>query len=198
MQKHTSRQLQAQKTKRKIYNAAVDLFNKHGFDNTTIEDISRKAGVSVGAFYHYYPSKSDIYHELFKKLDEYCETTVEPELTAEDFYDNIIVYFKYYAAYNSARGTDAVRQLFNTLTVLFLDKERYMYKLLDDIIQRGKEKNQLTNEMSADQIHEFLMVVARGVIYDWLVHEGDYDLEARMVQYISEMRHVFVIGKPAA
>jgi TetR/AcrR family transcriptional regulator, fatty acid metabolism regulator protein len=192
MQKLTSRQLQAQKTKRKIYNSAIDLFNRHGFDNTTIEDISRKAGVSVGAFYHYYPSKSDIYHELFHKLDEYCETTVTPKLTEDDFYDNIILYFKHYAAYNSARGTDAVKQLFNTLNVLFLDKSRYMFKLLHDIIKKGEEKNQLTGEMTSDEIHEFLMVVARGVVYDWLVHDGDYDLETRMVSYITEMKHIFV------
>jgi len=193
MQKLTSRQLQAQKTKRKIYNAAVDLFNRHGFDNTTIEDISRKAGVSVGAFYHYYPSKSDIYHELFQKIDDFCETTVEPKLTKEDFYENIILYFRHYAAYNSARGTDAVKQLFNTLNVLFLDKNRYMFKLLREIIRKGEEKNQLTKEMTPDEIQEFLMVVARGVVYDWLVHDGDYDLETKMVKYISEMRYIFVV-----
>jgi AcrR family transcriptional regulator len=193
MQKLTSRQLQAQKTKRKIYNAAVDLFSRHGFDNTTIEDISRKAGVSVGAFYHYYPSKTDIYSELYKKIDEYYETVVKAELVEDDFYDNVIIYFKRYAEYNAARGTDAVKQLFNTLNVLFLDKNRYMYKLLLEIIQRGEEKNQLTKDMTVSEIEEFLLVVARGVIYDWLLHEGDYDLEEKMVRYISEMRHMFVL-----
>lgn len=193
MQKHTSRQLQAQKTKRKIYNAAVDLFNRHGFDNTTIEDISRKAGVSVGAFYHYYPSKSDIYSELYKKIDEFFEATVEPILTEEDFYENILIYFKHYAEYQQLRGTDAVKQLFNTLNVLFLDKHRYMHKLLRDIIQRGEEKGQLTRNMTPDEIEEFLMVVARGIIYDWLLHEGDYNLEEKMLRYISEMRHMLVV-----
>lgn len=193
MQKQTSRQLQAQKTKRKIYNAATDLFSRHGFDNTTIEDISRKAGVSVGAFYHYYPSKSEIYSELYKKIDEFYENTIEAQLVEEDFYDNIIIYFRNYAEYNSARGIDAVKQLFNTLNVLFLDKQRYMYKLLLDIIKRGEEKNQLKKGMTVNEIEEFLLVVARGVVYDWLLHEGDYDLEEKMVKYISEMRHIFVL-----
>ena len=193
MQKHTSRQLQAQKTKRKIYNAAVDLFNKHGFDNTTIEDISRKAGVSVGAFYHYYPSKTDIYSELYKKIDEFFLETVEPQLTNDDFFKNILIYFKYYAEYQELRGTDAVKQLFNTLNALFLDKNRYMHLLLREIIRKGEEKNQLTEDMTADEIEEFLMVAARGIVYDWLLHEGDYDLEERMTKYIAEMRHVVVI-----
>jgi AcrR family transcriptional regulator len=193
MQKHTSRQLQAQKTKRKIYNAAVDLFNRHGFDNTTIEDISRKAGVSVGAFYHYYPSKTDIYSELYKKIDEFFRETVEPQMTNDDFFENILIYFKHYAEYQELRGTDAVKQLFNTLNVLFLDKNRYMHMLLREIIRKGEEKKQLTADMTADEVEEFLLVVARGIVYDWLLHEGDYDLESKMVKYIAEMRHVVVI-----
>lgn len=192
MQNHTSRQLQAQKTKRKIYNAAVYLFNKHGFDNTTIEDISRKAGVSVGAFYHYYPSKSDIYTELYQKIDEFFETTVKPQLTEEDFYGNVLIYFKHYAEYQELRGIDIVKQLFNNLNELFIDKNRYMHRLLHEIIQQGEEKDQLTKDMTPDEIVEFLMVSARGIAYDWLLHKGDYSLVDKMLRYISEMRHIFV------
>ena len=109
------------------------------------------------------------------------------------FYDNVILFFKNYAHYNSHRGTDAVKQLFNTQNALFLDKNRFMYKLLIKIIEKGKENKQLTKELTVDEIEGLLLVVARGVIYDWLLHEGDYDLEAKMERYISEMRHVFVI-----
>ncbi|HWQ79160.1 MAG TPA: TetR/AcrR family transcriptional regulator [Anaerovoracaceae bacterium] len=191
MQKHTSRQLQAQKTKRKIYNAAVDLFNKHGFYNTTIEDISKKAGVSVGAFYHYYLSKSDIYHELFKKIDEFYQSTVEAEMVKEDAFDNIILFFKHYAAYNFARGTDAVKQLFNTENAQFLDQSRYMFRLLAKVIVSGQEKNQLTREMDSEAIKDFLLVAARGIVYDWLLNSGDYDMEAKMEEYISKLRPIF-------
>lgn len=192
MQKFTSRQLQAQKTKRRIYNAAVDLFGRQGFDNTTIEDISKKADVSVGAFYHYYTSKAEIYSELYRKIDVYYENTVADQLVKEDFYDNIILYFMHYAEYINARGVDTVKQLFNTQNALFLDKSRYKYKLLAEVIKKGEEKKLLTNEMSLDEIEEFLMVVSRGTVYDWLLHNGDYDLEGKMVKYISEMRHIIV------
>lgn len=192
MKKLTSRQLQAQKTKRRIYNAAVELFSKQGFDNTTIEDISRKADVSVGAFYHYYSSKTEIYSELYKKIDAYYENTVADQLVEENFYDNVILYFKHYAEFINARGVDTVKQLFNNQNVLFLDKSRYKYKLLAEVLKKGEEKNLLTKEMSLDEIEEFLMVVSRGTVYDWLLHNGDYDLEGKMVKYISEMRHIVV------
>jgi AcrR family transcriptional regulator len=191
MQKQTSRQLQAQRTKHKIYKAAVELFDKNGFDNTSIEDISRKAGVSVGAFYHYYPAKTDIYSELYRKIDEFYEKTVAAQLVEADFFDNVILFFKHYAAYNSARGLESVKQLFITHNPYFIDKNRYMYKLLIGILEKGKEDNQLNSDMDVTEIENFLRVASRGVVYDWLLHEGDYDLEAKMVEYMSRMRHIF-------
>jgi len=187
MQKYTSRQIQAQKTKRKIYKAAISLFNKQGFDNTTIADISRKAGVSVGAFYHYYSSKSDIYSELFKKIDEFFQNTVEAELVSENSFDNIILFFKHYAAYNLARGTDAVKQLFNTENPQFLDQSRYMMKLLKKLILTGQEKGQITTEMNEEEIMDFLLIAARGVVYDWLLHDGDYDMSQKMEEYFARL-----------
>ncbi|HML37654.1 MAG TPA: TetR/AcrR family transcriptional regulator [Bacillota bacterium] len=191
MPEYTSRQLQAQKTKRKIYNAAVDLFDRRGFENTTIEDISRKAGVSVGAFYHYYLSKSHIYSELFEKIDEFYKHTVAAQLDKENSYDNIIFFFKQYAAYNSARGAEAVKQLFNTENFQFLDKSRYMFELLVGLIRGGQEKNQLTKALTADEIEELLLITARGVVHDWMLHNGDYDMEAKMEDVLSKLRRVF-------
>ncbi len=192
MQRCTSRQLQAQKTKQKIYKAAIVLFDKQGFDNTSIADISRKAGVSVGAFYHYYPTKTDIYYELYRKIDEFYENTVAAQLVEADFYDNVILFFRHYAAYNSARGIESVRQLFKTQNPYFIDKNRHMYQLLISVLERGKEHNHLTNNMNVAEAENFLRVASRGVIYDWLLHEGDYDLEMEMVRYITHMKPVFV------
>ena len=191
MQKHTSRQLQAQKTKRKIYNSAVDLFKKHGFDNTTIEDISKKAGVSVGAFYHYYISKADIYSELYRKIDEYFESTVAALMIKENFYDNVLIFFKHYAMYNSERGVDAVKQLFNTENALFLDESRYLFCLLREVLQTGKDKNQFTKNLTLEEAEELLMVSARGVVYHWMLHAGDFDMIVKMEDSLLKLKPVF-------
>jgi hypothetical protein len=125
-------------------------------------------------------------------IDEYYETTVESELIKENYYDNIVLFFKYYGAYNKIRGTDAVKQLYFALNPLFIDKGRYMYHLLHKILERGEAEGHLTKEMTIDEIEEFLLVIARGLVYDWLLHGGEYDLESKMVKYIENMRQVFV------
>jgi AcrR family transcriptional regulator len=197
MKKHTSRELQALKAKQKIYEAAVELCDKNGFENTTIADIARKTGMSVGSFYHYYSSKGDIYYEFFIKIDEYYAQTVEPQLVAEDFYDDVILFFKHYALYIIERGPVSVGHLFRTQDIFFISNERYMYKLLTAILNKGKANNQLASGMDVAEIADFLRVIARGIVYDWLLHEGDHDLEAKMVRSITLIMRKLISGSKA-
>jgi AcrR family transcriptional regulator len=43
-----------------IWEAATDLFAEQGYDETTIDDIAQKAGVSRRSFFRYFASKSDL------------------------------------------------------------------------------------------------------------------------------------------
>jgi len=47
-------------TRDRIYNAALTLFRERGFDATTMRDVATAAGMSLGAAYHYFPSKDAI------------------------------------------------------------------------------------------------------------------------------------------
>ncbi len=43
-----------------IWDAAIDLFNRKGFDETTVEEIAQAAGTSRRSFFRYFESKSDL------------------------------------------------------------------------------------------------------------------------------------------
>jgi len=43
-----------------IYDAAIDLFAKHGFDETTVEEVADAAGISRRSFFRYFESKDDL------------------------------------------------------------------------------------------------------------------------------------------
>jgi AcrR family transcriptional regulator len=47
-------------TRDNILKVALALFREKGFDNTTMREIAGRAGLSLGAAYHYYPSKDAI------------------------------------------------------------------------------------------------------------------------------------------
>jgi AcrR family transcriptional regulator len=64
----------AEDTRRKIYEAAMELFREKGFEETTMRDIAAKAGVALGGAYYYYSSKDAIvlafYAEMQQDSDE--------------------------------------------------------------------------------------------------------------------------------
>jgi len=48
-----------------IHDCAKELFCQRGFKDTNIAQITKKAGVAVGTFYLYYPSKEKLFLELY-------------------------------------------------------------------------------------------------------------------------------------
>lgn len=58
------------KRRREIVKAAWELFGEKGFDGTTIDDMTDRAGVSHGTFYLYFSSKEDILRYLGEEVQE--------------------------------------------------------------------------------------------------------------------------------
>jgi TetR/AcrR family transcriptional regulator, transcriptional repressor for nem operon len=51
-------------TRRRIVESARRLFNRHGFDNVSLDGIMAGAGLTRGGFYSYFESKSELYSEV--------------------------------------------------------------------------------------------------------------------------------------
>ncbi len=62
--------LQVEDKKILIYNFAKEVFSDKGFKDTNISEITKKAGVAVGTFYNYYPSKEKLFMDIFLEENE--------------------------------------------------------------------------------------------------------------------------------
>ena len=60
----------AEDTRRKIYEAAMELFREKGFEETTMRDIAAKAGVALGGAYYYFSSKDAIVLEFYRQMQD--------------------------------------------------------------------------------------------------------------------------------
>jgi AcrR family transcriptional regulator len=75
--------------KGKIVQSARRLFNRHGFDNVSVDQIMGGAGLTRGGFYNYFKSKSELYAEVlgcFFTDPEWksCWEGVEVDLASQD------------------------------------------------------------------------------------------------------------------
>ena len=60
----------AEETRRRIYEAALQLFREKGFEQTTMRDIARQAGVALGGAYYYFASKEAIVLAFYEEMEE--------------------------------------------------------------------------------------------------------------------------------
>src|SRR5271167_4001729 len=57
---HGRRERRTAETRERLFRAALDLFARKGFTETTVEDITEAAAVGKGTFFNYFPSKDHI------------------------------------------------------------------------------------------------------------------------------------------
>jgi len=81
-----------------IMQASLQLFSLHGFHKTTIPDIAKKLGMSVGNLYNYFSSKDVLAQEIIKYTSEVLGAKIrevnETDLSAQEKIRRIVeVYF---------------------------------------------------------------------------------------------------------
>lgn len=70
--------VKAEETRRRIYEAALESFRDKGFEQTTMRDIARQAGVALGGAYYYFASKEAIVLAFYDDMQEHGhEATLE-------------------------------------------------------------------------------------------------------------------------
>lgn len=86
------------KKQKKIFDAALELFTTKGFHDTSISNITRKAGLAKGTFYLYFKDKYDVRNQLisiessrlFRQADE---ALMQSDIT--DFEEKLIFILDY-------------------------------------------------------------------------------------------------------
>jgi AcrR family transcriptional regulator len=81
-----------------IMQASLQLFSLHGFHKTTIPDIAKKLGMSVGNLYNYFSSKDILAQEIIKYTSEVLGKEIrqvnEMDLSAKEKIRKIVeIYF---------------------------------------------------------------------------------------------------------
>ncbi|THK34380.1 TetR/AcrR family transcriptional regulator [Ensifer sp. MPMI2T] len=136
-----------------LIDCAQRLFFERGYENTTVNDVIREAGLSKGAFYHYFASKEALLEALAARmarlsLDEMRPLLEDPSLDAVGRLNALFA--------NSRRmKVDMAPQLKNTFNALFKPENIVLYHRIDEaliavtlpfmteILRRGQEEGSL-------------------------------------------------------
>lgn len=181
--KLTSRDKQAIETKNKIFKTGIDLIRDYGIDSITINQITKKANVSVGTFYHYYTSKLDLFMDLYRSADKYYEDEISQKVKGLPYKEQVKLFFREYALIAEKNGIELTRKMYVADNELFISREEGMHRVLLDIVSAAKNagliKNTI-NEKTPAEIKDELFLIARGTIFDWALNKGSYSLTDKM------------------
>lgn len=148
------REKKKKQNKNAILQAAITLFNENGYDNTSIEQISKAAGVGKGTVYSYFQTKKDI-------IKGFCEFELEQvhnELVAQSN-PNRTVLEQMLTIYMTEFKHITSNKEFGRLYMresLFPDEgdvednlelEDKYFSLLFPILEKGQERGELRNDL---------------------------------------------------
>ena len=73
-----------ERTKEQIFEHALELFRKRGFEVTTMRDVARAAKVATGAAYYYFPSKEAIVSDYYDQVQRVHAEKVREQLAGKE------------------------------------------------------------------------------------------------------------------
>lgn len=169
----------------RLIRAALDLFAKQGFAETTVEDITNAADVGKGTFFNYFPSKEHILLAFAEMQLEQLRLAVEEARHASapllEFVRSLLVRMTAEPARNpdlirgillAFLGNSEVRQAMRDLHVHVLDLHTQM-------VQIGQERGEVRTDLPAAEIALVFRQAIFGTLLIWSLY-GDDSLEKRL------------------
>lgn len=184
----------ARNTRGRIISAAWKLFYEQGYEDTTVEDIVFESETSKGSFYHYFDGKDALLGTLAYVFDEKYEQlmeTMDPSMGAME--KLIYLNHELFAMIDGSVSMDLLARLLSTQLLArgekhLLDRNRYYFKLLRQIVSAGQEAGELRRDRTVNDIVKAYALWERALLYDWCLCGGDYSL----VSYTDSMTPMFL------
>lgn len=179
----TTRQEQAHRTKRKIFDIAIQLFAKHSFDKVTIKTICNECQISIGGFYHHYKSKTDILDEGYRLFD------LQVKEAFENHHSTSAIDSLYFLIENQSESIESLghkaysQYLSHTVQInekFIFNTNRFFPKKVHECVKQAVQNHQLCGD--PQMIAEEILSTTRSIAYDWCLHDGSYSLQARSLK----------------
>ncbi|WP_187274383.1 TetR/AcrR family transcriptional regulator [Paenibacillus sp. N3.4] len=170
-------------TKRKIIESAIELFSIQDYQKTSLEEISKKAGVTKTTFFAYFKTKEELLYDfdleqlkVFEQRMELCVKDSQELLSKlrEAIVDMAKNLHKTRIITQNLIHLGTISPVYKKLlSEIFNILPRIMYKT----IQHGQEIGVITKNISPMIIGENLVKIYIGVIVQWsFLDEANKDL----------------------
>ena len=166
-----------------ILEAAVKVFARQGFHQSTVAQIAKEAGVADGTIYLYFKNKDDILVQFFsfraKQVFESFREEVDRAETSSDKLRNLVR--RHLAEFQRDRDGAVVYQVEthqnSRLVEAQIKEMSKMYRdLISEIVEQGQQEGTIRKDLYVGLVKRFIIGAVDEVINTWLHSNGEYDL----------------------
>lgn len=167
----------------RILEAAVSVFAKKGFYQSTISQIAREAGVADGTIYLYFKNKDDILVQFLnyktKQVFSGFRESVDKADNSIDKLRNLVR--RHLEEFQRDRDMAVVYQaLAHQNNKLIQDYIREMSKMyldiVGEIVERGQEEGTMRRDLYLGLVKQFILGAVESAISNWVRSRREYDL----------------------
>jgi TetR/AcrR family fatty acid metabolism transcriptional regulator len=186
-----------------ILEAAIKVFAEHGFYQSTVAQIARKAGVADGTIYLYFENKEDILLQFFayktRQIFDKFQKVVTKSDTAEtklrnlvsshlkEFQDNMEMAIVFQAETRQVRQSEAIKSHIREIS-------RKYRELVGEIVEEGQREGVMRKDLYIGLVKTYITGAIEEVINAWVLANGKYNLES-MAEPLVEL-YLKGIGNP--
>ncbi|MCB9780807.1 MAG: TetR/AcrR family transcriptional regulator [Alphaproteobacteria bacterium] len=181
----TAREQQRLETRRKVYEAAVDVFKRDGVQECRIEDIATLAGVSRGTFYFHFPTKDAVLLEFLGESESDFVDAVD-SLPGDAPIEDVVGV----TAVAMARSWSQAPDLFVEVGVVALRRtaeslasREDAYGIREALARRftaAAARGQLLPQVPPQSLADFFLASFFAVAMGWTRSDADMPLEAAL------------------
>jgi len=166
-----------------ILEAAVKVFARQGFYQSTVAQIAREAGVADGTIYLYFKNKDDILVQFFsyrtKQVFDRFRAEVNNSVNSLDKLRNLIR--RHLTEFQRDRDMAVVYQVETHQNSRLADAQiremSQMYQdLVSDIVETGQQEGRIRKDLYVGLVKRFILGAVDEVINTWLHSDKNYDL----------------------
>ena len=182
------RELNSEAKKEMILKKSLELFREYGYEKITITDICDECKVNVGTLYHHFGSKVGILQAISRSIstadilkEDDMEAVMEPTETIMHF---MLAYAKRW----EILGVDLTSHIFQNFRSIYINPVTYTPKearttnRLSRFIGASQKAGCFDASADADKTANWIMLIGQGVVYDWCMQNGAYDLSERAIE----------------
>ena len=166
-----------------ILEAAIRVFARQGFYQSTVAQIAREAGVADGTIYLYFKNKDDILVQFFnyrtKQVFDRFRAAVNQSDNSQDKLRSLVR--RHLTEFQQDRDMAVVYQVEthqnSRLAEAQIREMSQMYQdLVSEIVETGQQEGSIRKDLYVGLVKRFILGAVDEVINTWLHSDKNYDL----------------------